>query len=114
MMAAQLRGEGQGQGSGQGQGQGIATAFKDGLSSSTTPPINGVGSLGGEGRGAGGDGREELVLTNRAGESRSPYVRAHKDNPVRWQVWGDEAVEMARRENRLLFLSIGYSACHCE
>ncbi|KAG4415451.1 hypothetical protein IFR04_011384, partial [Cadophora malorum] len=116
MMAAQLRGEGQGQGSGQGQGQGqgqgIATAFKDGLSSSTTPPINGVGSLGGEGRGAGGDGREELVLTNRAGESRSPYVRAHKDNPVRWQVWGDEAVEMARRENRLLFLSIGYSACH--
>ena len=108
MMAAQLRGEGQG--SGQGQGQGIATALKNGLSSSTTPPINGVESLAGEG----GSGREELVLTNRAGESRSPYVRAHKDNPVRWQLWGDEAVEMARRENRLLFLSIGYSACHCE
>ncbi|PBP19520.1 hypothetical protein BUE80_DR009771 [Diplocarpon rosae] len=53
-----------------------------------------------------------LVLTNRAGESRSPYVRAHAGNPVAWQIWGDEAVELARRENRLLFVSIGYNACH--
>lgn len=60
-----------------------------------------------------GDG-EKLVLKNRAGESKSPYVRAHRDNPVAWQVWGDEAIELARRENRLIFVSIGYSACHCE
>jgi hypothetical protein len=58
--------------------------------------------------------KEKLVLRNRAGESRSPYVRAHKDNAVKWQIWGDEAVELARRENRLLFVSVGYSACHCE
>lgn len=54
------------------------------------------------------------MLKNKAGESRSPYVRAHRNNPVAWQVWGDEAIELARRENRLLFVSVGYSACHCE
>lgn len=54
------------------------------------------------------------MLVNRAGESRSPYVRAHKNNPVKWQIWGDEAIELAKKENRLLFVSVGYSACHCE
>jgi hypothetical protein len=58
--------------------------------------------------------KETVQLKNRAGESRSPYVRAHKGNPVAWQIWGDEAISLARRENRLLFVSIGYSACHCE
>jgi len=57
---------------------------------------------------------EKLVLKNRAGESKSPYVRAHAGNAVSWQLWGDEALEMAKRENRLLFLSLGYSACHCK
>lgn len=57
---------------------------------------------------------QKLVLTNRAGESKSPYVRAHASNPVAWQVWGDEAIALAKKENRLLFVSIGYSACHCE
>lgn len=52
-------------------------------------------------------------LRNRAGESKSPYVRGHATNPVAWQVWGDEAIELAKKENRLLFVSIGYSACHC-
>ena len=56
----------------------------------------------------------KLALTNRAGESRSPYVRAHASNPVAWQTWGDEAIALAKKENRLLFVSIGYSACHCE
>lgn len=55
-----------------------------------------------------------VVLANRAGESRSPYVRAHATNPVAWQIWGEEAIGLARRENRLLFVSIGYSACHCK
>ena len=35
------------------------------------------------------------------------------NNPVAWQVWGDEAPALAKKHNRLLFLSIGYAACHC-
>ncbi len=58
--------------------------------------------------------KDKVLLTNRAGESRSPYVRGHASNPVAWQIWGNEAIELARKENRLLFVSIGYSACHCE
>ena len=57
---------------------------------------------------------EKVALKNRAGESRSPYVRGHATNPVAWQIWGDEAIALARKENRLLFVSIGYSACHCK
>ena len=33
-------------------------------------------------------------------------------NPVAWQMWGPEAIELAKRHNRLLFVSIGYAACH--
>ncbi len=54
------------------------------------------------------------VLRNRAGESTSPYVRGHRNNPVAWQLWGDEAIELAKKDNKLLFVSIGYSACHCK
>lgn len=35
------------------------------------------------------------------------------DNPVAWQLWDAESIDLARRHNRLIFLSIGYSACHC-
>lgn len=56
-----------------------------------------------------GDG---LTLRNRLGESHSPYVRGHMHNPVAWQTWGPEAIELARRSDRLLFVSIGYAACH--
>ncbi|KAL8656163.1 MAG: hypothetical protein Q9226_002762 [Calogaya cf. arnoldii] len=59
---------------------------------------------------SGGD--EELRLVNRLDESRSPYVRAHASNPVAWQMWGDESLALAKKHNRLLFLSIGYAACH--
>ncbi|KFX95617.1 hypothetical protein O988_05718, partial [Pseudogymnoascus sp. VKM F-3808] len=51
-------------------------------------------------------------LKNRAAESRSPYVRGHRNNPVAWQIFGDEAIQLAKKENKLLFISIGYSACH--
>ncbi|KAI9716908.1 MAG: hypothetical protein M1812_005057 [Candelaria pacifica] len=54
----------------------------------------------------------ELKLVNRLSESRSPYVREHMDNPVAWQMWGPEAIAMAKKNNRLLFVSIGYAACH--
>jgi uncharacterized protein YyaL (SSP411 family) len=42
----------------------------------------------------------------------SPYLLQHADNPVDWYPWGDEAFEKARRENKPILLSIGYSACH--
>ncbi|KUI52583.1 Spermatogenesis-associated protein 20 [Cytospora mali] len=52
------------------------------------------------------------TLTNRCDESKSPYVRAHKANPTAWQLWTPETLGMAKRLNKLLFVSIGYSACH--
>jgi hypothetical protein len=61
-----------------------------------------------------GEKKTPLELKNRAGESKSPYVKAHGEDPVKWQIWGDEAIQMAKKENRLLFVSIGYNACHCK
>src|SRR5213079_2205867 len=49
---------------------------------------------------------------NRLAGERSPYLLQHAANPVDWHPWGDEAFEKARRENKPIFLSIGYSACH--
>lgn len=91
MMAAHLRGA--------EEGQGIGQALKNNLAPSLSAP--------------GEESKEPAALKNRAGESRSPYVRAHSANPVAWQIWGDEAIELARKQNKLLFVSIGYSACHC-
>ncbi|KAF2688958.1 hypothetical protein K458DRAFT_414628 [Lentithecium fluviatile CBS 122367] len=55
---------------------------------------------------------DDLKLVNRLNESRSPYVRGHMNNPVAWQNWGPEALELAKKSNRLIFISIGYAACH--
>src|SRR5690606_7816946 len=41
-----------------------------------------------------------------------PYLQQHKDNPVDWWPWCDEALEEARRQDKPLLVSIGYSACH--
>src|ERR1700757_3071177 len=49
---------------------------------------------------------------NRLAHEKSPYLLQHAHNPVDWYPWGDEAFEKAARENRPLFLSIGYSTCH--
>ena len=49
---------------------------------------------------------------NRLALEKSPYLRQHADNPVDWYPWGDEAFDKARRENKPVFLSIGYSTCH--
>src|SRR5688500_2856976 len=51
-------------------------------------------------------------MPNRLANETSPYLLQHKDNPVDWYPWGDEAFEKARRENTPIFLSVGYSACH--
>src|SRR5947207_1586447 len=50
--------------------------------------------------------------TNRLAHEKSPYLLQHAHNPVDWFPWGDEAFEKARRENKPIFLSIGYSTCH--
>ncbi|KAL1601642.1 hypothetical protein SLS60_006557 [Paraconiothyrium brasiliense] len=55
---------------------------------------------------------DDLKLVNRLNESRSPYVRGHMHNPVAWQMWGPEALELAKKSDRLIFISIGYAACH--
>jgi uncharacterized protein YyaL (SSP411 family) len=49
---------------------------------------------------------------NRLAHEHSPYLLQHANNPVDWYAWGEEAFEKARRENKPIFLSIGYSTCH--
>jgi hypothetical protein len=51
-------------------------------------------------------------MTNRLIDETSPYLLQHAHNPVDWYPWGPEALERARAEDRPIFLSIGYSACH--
>jgi uncharacterized protein YyaL (SSP411 family) len=50
--------------------------------------------------------------TNRLAHEKSPYLLQHAHNPVDWYPWGEEAFAKARRENKPIFLSIGYSTCH--
>ena len=49
---------------------------------------------------------------NRLARERSPYLLQHANNPVDWFPWSDEAFAKARRENKPIFISIGYSTCH--
>src|SRR5687767_4166839 len=53
-----------------------------------------------------------LSMPNRLANETSPYLLQHKENPVDWYAWGDEAFERARAEDKPLLVSIGYSACH--
>ena len=52
------------------------------------------------------------VPRNRLADSASPYLLQHADNPVDWYPWGEEAFAAAHRQNKPIFLSIGYSTCH--
>ncbi len=52
------------------------------------------------------------IEPNRLADETSPYLLMHAHNPVDWYPWGAEAFEKARKENKLIFLSIGYSSCH--
>ncbi|MDO8933668.1 MAG: thioredoxin domain-containing protein [Rhodocyclaceae bacterium] len=52
------------------------------------------------------------LLANRLAGETSPYLLQHAANPVAWQPWDEAALAVARRENRPILLSIGYSACH--
>ena len=56
--------------------------------------------------------RKDTMYTNRLANEKSPYLLQHADNPVDWYPWGEEAFAKARRENKPIFLSVGYSTCH--
>ncbi len=51
-------------------------------------------------------------MSNRLARETSPYLQQHADNPVDWHAWGDEALNLARANNKPILLSVGYSACH--
>ena len=51
-------------------------------------------------------------LSNRLSAETSPYLLQHANNPVHWQPWDEQTLTLARRDNRPILLSIGYSACH--
>ncbi len=54
----------------------------------------------------------DLPLSNHLAGSVSRYLLQHAGNPVEWYPWGEEALAMARAEDKPIFLSIGYAACH--
>ncbi|HET9918336.1 MAG TPA: thioredoxin domain-containing protein [Ktedonobacteraceae bacterium] len=55
---------------------------------------------------------QQHQYTNRLSQETSPYLLQHAHNPVDWYAWGEEALEKAKRENKPIMLSVGYSACH--
>jgi uncharacterized protein YyaL (SSP411 family) len=55
---------------------------------------------------------QERVEGNRLGRETSPYLLQHKDNPVHWRPWGEEALAEARATGKPILLSVGYAACH--
>ncbi len=56
--------------------------------------------------------KSQNKFENKLKYEKSPYLKQHAHNPVWWYPWGDEAFERARSENKIIFLSIGYSTCH--
>ncbi len=61
---------------------------------------------------AGEPGKGQQKFTNRLAKETSPYLLMHSHNPTDWFPWGAEAFEKARKEKKLVFLSIGYSSCY--
>ncbi len=53
-----------------------------------------------------------MVDRNTLDQAASPYLRQHRDNPVWWQEWSEETLELARSTGRPLFVSVGYATCH--
>ncbi len=52
------------------------------------------------------------TFTNKLIDELSPYLKQHAHNPIHWETWSEEVFDRAKRENKLVFLSIGYSTCH--
>ena len=59
-----------------------------------------------------GKPKEKPKYTNRLAKETSPYLLMHAHNPTNWYAWGPEAFDKAKKENKLIFLSIGYSSCY--
>lgn len=74
--------------------------------SSSKPPLAKFDKM------AGSEGSSQHKHTNRLAQEKSPYLLQHAHNPVDWYPWGDEAIQKAKDENKLIFLSVGYSTCH--
>jgi len=55
---------------------------------------------------------EKNAFTNRLIREASPYLQQHAHNPINWYAWGDDAFEVARKQNKPIFLSVGYATCH--
>ena len=55
---------------------------------------------------------QDHTYSNHLIHERSPYLLQHAHNPVNWYPWGSEALERARKEEKLIIVSIGYAACH--
>ncbi|MCW8961148.1 MAG: thioredoxin domain-containing protein [Ignavibacteriaceae bacterium] len=53
-----------------------------------------------------------MNFRNKLADETSPYLLQHANNPVNWYPWGNEAIEKAKSENKLIIISIGYAACH--
>src|SRR5215207_7149982 len=58
------------------------------------------------------DDAKKPVSTNALAGEKSPYLLQHATNPVEWYPWGEAAFAKARKENKPIFLSVGYSTCH--
>ena len=57
-------------------------------------------------------GNHYYIKPNRLTKENSPQLLQHKDKPMDWYPWGQEALDKAKKENKPIFLSIGYAACH--
>ncbi len=55
---------------------------------------------------------QDNKFTNNLINETSPYLLQHAHNPVNWYAWNDETLELAKKENKLLLISVGYAACH--
>ncbi|TBW30180.1 thioredoxin domain-containing protein [Gramella sp. KN1008] len=55
---------------------------------------------------------DQPKYTNELIHESSPYLLQHAHNPVNWKAWNEESLQLAEKENRLLLISVGYSACH--
>ncbi len=53
-----------------------------------------------------------ILSSNSLSHSTSPYLKQHATNPINWYPWGEKAFEKAKEENKVIFVSIGYSTCH--
>ncbi len=72
----------------------------------------GIWGCGGQGYSAKAQDKAHKGPANRLAKETSPYLLLHAHNPVDWYPWGPEAFEKAKREKKLIFLSIGYSSCY--